>query len=129
MVKIFNHISNDSISEISSFFFKNNNLRIGLEIFNYVGDKKANINNYTVDVKTNEIVTEKSLIAGVIEKSNSLRFTFKIFRALISLAESLAQSNKTDEAIKITKTLVSGYHRLQAFSSIAQSLVQSNKTD
>ena len=36
IVKIFDYLSNDDIYKTSLFFFKNNNLKSGLEIFNYV---------------------------------------------------------------------------------------------
>ena len=67
MVKIFNHISNDDIYEISSFFFKNNNLKTGIEIFNHIGNEKAKVNIIN-DLNSNKLDTENSLIAEFIEK-------------------------------------------------------------
>ena len=67
MVEIFNHISNDDIYEISSFFFKNNNLKTGIEIFNRIGNEKAKVNIIN-DLNSNKLDTENSLVAEFIEK-------------------------------------------------------------
>ena len=50
-------------------------------------------------------------------------------KALSSIAQSLAQSNKPDDAIKSANAMEDSYERSIALSSIAQSLAQSNKPE
>jgi PPR repeat len=128
MVKILNHISNEHIYEISSFFFKNNNIKVGLEIFSYVRNKKAKINNEINELNTNKLDTENLLITELIEKCNSLDRYYRS-EALSSIAQSLAQSNKVDDAIKIANAIEDRDNKSEALSSIAQSLAQFNKLD
>jgi hypothetical protein len=92
IVKIFKYLSNHDIYEISRYFIKNNNLKIGLEVYNYVGGYKRS-------------------------------------EALCSIAQSLAQSNRLDEAIKAAKEIEDYRYRSEALCSIAQSLAQSNRLD
>jgi hypothetical protein len=127
MVKIFNHISNDHIDEISSFFFKNNNLKTGIEILNRIGNEKAKVNIIN-DLNSNKLDTENSLVAEFIEKCKTSSIDYRS-KALSSLAQSLAQSNKIDDAIKAANAIEDSYERSKALSSLAQSLAQSNKPD
>ena len=135
IVKIFDYLSDDNIYQIYLAFIEKRNGKIGLEIFNYVKNKNSKISALLESLNKNNIIVESPLLIDILERYATSLHSDSI-KALSSIAQSLAESNRLDDASRLfdkaiaaAKEIDDSFARSQALSSIAQSLAQSNNIE
>jgi tetratricopeptide (TPR) repeat protein len=128
LAKIFDYLSNNDIYKIFELFIKSKKWLLGLDIFRYIKTKKIYTSKEIKEIKDSKSKIEDLSLDEIIEKCHNLS-NHSYSKAVASIALSLSQSNRIDEAIHFVMKIKDYADVSQFLFSIASSLAQSNRID